>query len=390
MAMTKKILSWKAYGKNRRGGRWYKYVSGLGKVKSFGTASGPDDLPAYKKAERKYFEFALDRKKTAPVKVFTKNATLGQAASKYLANQLSRHRNGEIGASYVSDSKMHLGVFMRFFGVKKMMSSIITEINLDDFRNHLLSLPISKKTHRPISVRTAQDCLSAIKAFIRWSWKSRLIQDMPRNIDELSRIPSKIHIQPNPKIFTIDEIRTLWLNANSKTKCYIALGLNIGMTQREISELRAGEINFETGFIERNRSKTGVRAKHKIWDITEDLIREHKHNNSSDVSDRVLLSTNNQPLLRQSVNNQAELAKTDAIKNAFWRLQQKTNINSGRSFRSLRKTGASIIEQIDPMCTEMYLSHSERGMKQFYAQRDWSRLSEALQEMEKRLRGIIC
>jgi hypothetical protein len=32
---------------------------------------------------------------------------------------------------------------------------------------------------------------------------------------------------------------------------------------------------------------------------------------------------------------------------------------------------------------EMHLSHSEKGMKRAYAERDWTRLERALNEMEK-------
>lgn len=58
-------------------------------------------------------------------------------------------------------------------------------------------------------------------------------------------------------------------------------------------------------------------------------------------------------------------------------------------FYSLRKTGATLIEQIDPLATEMYLSHSERGLTRNYAERDWGRLELALTEMGKRLKNFI-
>ena len=68
---------------------------------------------------------------------------------------------------------------------------------------------------------------------------------------------------------------------------------------------------------------------------------------------------------------------------------RKIGINGGRGFSSLRDTGATLIEQIDPMATEMYLSHSEPGMKRHYAQRDWGRLERALAGMEIRLEEML-
>ena len=69
----------------------------------------------------------------------------------------------------------------------------------------------------------------------------------------------------------------------------------------------------------------------------------------------------------------------------FYRVQRKTGINEGRSFYSLRKTGATLIERINPAVTEMYLGHAERGMKKNYAERDWEALGRALMEMGEML-----
>jgi hypothetical protein len=70
-------------------------------------------------------------------------------------------------------------------------------------------------------------------------------------------------------------------------------------------------------------------------------------------------------------------------------LRQKTGINDGRGFYCLRKTGASLIERIDPQATEMYLSHSEKGMKKNYAHRDWGRLDVALDEMWEQVESVL-
>lgn len=77
------------------------------------------------------------------------------------------------------------------------------------------------------------------------------------------------------------------------------------------------------------------------------------------------------------------MSKSDAVKNAFWRLRKKVGIGEGMGFYTLRKTGASLVEKIDPLAGEMYLSHIERGMKRHYTQRDWERLQRALAKVEK-------
>jgi integrase len=49
---------------------------------------------------------------------------------------------------------------------------------------------------------------------------------------------------------------------------------------------------------------------------------------------------------------------SDAVRSAFWRVQQATRINGNRGFYCFRKTGATLIESLDPSATEMYLSHA--------------------------------
>ncbi len=45
------------------------------------------------------------------------------------------------------------------------------------------------------------------------------------------------------------------------------LALNTGFGQQDISDLRMNEEDWENGYIERERSKTKVKAKHKLWSI---------------------------------------------------------------------------------------------------------------------------
>jgi predicted transcriptional regulator len=84
-----------------------------------------------------------------------------------------------------------------------------------------------------------------------------------------------------------------------------------------------------------------------------------------------------------------KFTQSDAVKNAFDRVMKKVGLNGHRGFYCLSKTGASLVEEIDPTATEMYLGHVENGMKKHYAQRDWERLERALVEMEARLKDVL-
>jgi len=90
------------------------------------------------------------------------------------------------------------------------------------------------------------------------------------------------------------------------------------------------------------------------------------------------------PLARHRIED-GKYKKCDCIKLRFNRLLKLVGLNGKRSYYCLRKSGATLIEAIDPAATEMYLAHSEKGMKRAYAERDWGRLEWALMEMEKLL-----
>ena len=68
---------------------------------------------------------------------------------------------------------------------------------------------------------------------------------------------------------------------------------------------------------------------------------------------------------------------------------RRLRINDGRGFHCLRKTGATMIERIDPAATEMYLAHVENGMKRAYAQRDWGRLERATVVMLGQVKDVL-
>lgn len=68
--------------------------------------------------------------------------------------------------------------------------------------------------------------LTVVKTMYRWAWKMNLVQTLPRNLDDLTKTSNgNGSKQPKVKTFTLDEIQTLWNNAVSRTKCFMALVL---------------------------------------------------------------------------------------------------------------------------------------------------------------------
>lgn len=401
MSKAKHILTWKPNWSRRggRSGRWCKRIDGV--VTYFGHASSQNDPEARRQAEQRYFAFLREREASAPVEIRVAEVTVSQAIARYLQDLKARYDRSEVSAGHFERCRCDLNEFAVSVGPAKRLGCI-GEMDLEDYRNYTLSLPVSPATERRIALPTATGRLKTVKMFFRWAWKMRVIENLPRNIDGISCLPNGTAHQPEPKPFTLDELKLLWQAADSRARCFLALGLNAGMYQQDISDLLNSQVDWEQGYVDRLRPKTHVRARHKLWATTLELMKKHRCP-SAGPDERVFLSNiylNQQgrvqvrgsmkplPLVRRIIRD-GKYCHTDTIKNLFDRLLKKVGIDGGRGFSSLRDMGATLIEQIDPAVTEMYLSHSEPGMKRHYAERDWARLERALLEMEKRISGII-
>ena len=382
MGKKKRILTWHGYFNGRKGGRWKKQI--LGKVHFFGTGESPDDLKAYRVAEKAYFDFMQRLETTTPVEVKVSKATVEDIIEKFLQLLEQRWKRGEVCAAYFDRTRTSLRKFIDWIGEDTPFNSI-REIKLEDYRSFVLDRPVSKRIKRKISRSTVKEYLGALKTLYRWAYKTYLCEHLPRNMIDFTKMPSAG--EPEIAAFTMDEIRELWATSPERLRCWIALALNCGFGAKDIADLKVGEIDWAGGYIERERSKTKIKAKFKLWTVTLDLLKKEKPADAI-AEERFFLTEKGSPLVHNEIVD-GVLKRNDAVKCSFWRIQQATGINGGRGFYSFRKAGATLIEVIDPAATEMYLSHSEKGMKKHYAQRDWGRLERATLVMAEKLKDVL-
>ncbi len=367
----KRLLTW-----HKPSGRWKKQIEGV--VYYFGYGRSEDDAKARVEAERRYLEFIEQRERRQPVEIRLQQATLIDVAEKYLQQLEQRHNGHQVSASYLCKVRTNLNDFLRFTGGQVLFGSV-NELLLADYRAHTLTRPISPQTGAQIRPATAKDRLTEIKGFVLWAHEMRLLPELPRNFRKYARVELPA---PDPKRFSLAEIEQLWQAANRRMRCFIAIALNCGYGQRDIAELRVNEIDFDNGYFDRPRPKTGVRSRHKLWLITVKLIKQEMRSEVHG-DDRVFLTTRGNPLVHNEWKD-GKLHRSDSISCLFRRLLKAEGIDGGRSFYCLRKTGASEIEAIDPTVTEMYLAHAERGTKRNYAERDWDALDRALDQLADR------
>ncbi len=224
----------------------------------------------------------------------------------------------------------------------------------------------------------AKDIWAAFKQFVRWLWQNEILEQLPRNLDS-TELRIARHVV-TPEVFTLEEITMLLCKATDRTKLYMLLMLNCGMTQKDISDLRVDEVDWERGTITRKRSKT---AKHQgvptvtypLWNETRLLL----HQERAEQGQYALCNEQGGRLKCESLSESGALQKIDNISSAFSRLQRTTKIR--KPPKLFRKTAASLINSNSKYASvaQLFLGHAPQSVaERHYLQPDLALLHAAI------------
>ncbi len=251
----------------------------------------------------------------------------------------------------------HLAALSSFIGESNPVSAI-TSRSMTDFRTDLLE----RKVRGEFRGAYARDRLDTAKQFIRWLWGEETLAELPRVIEGKSFVITAE--APVIKTLTIAETVALLDADSGQVKLFLLLGLNAGMTQKDISDLKHDEVNWQDGVIRRKRSKTRSFEKvpevaYKLWPETFRLLRVFRRPNSS----QVLANENGGLLVTTRLRDDGDLQKIDNISPRFSRLCLRVGIE-GRTFRSLRKTAATLLRGSEKYngIEDLFLGHAPRTM----------------------------
>ena len=233
------------------------------------------------------------------------------------------------------------------------------------------------------SESTMKDYQGAARSFIKWSWERGRLKDLPRNLTSrtlLVRVPLK-----EPVLFSHKEIKSLLESANEIQKLYVLLSLNCGMYPKDISMLSQDEVDWKQGRIKRQRTKTRERSNNVpkvdyiLWRTTFNLLKKCRSKH------KTLALTNEQggPLWVQADDK----AKSSAVECSWKRLIGKLPKDKRKPFKSLRKTGASLLENSQyGRFSEHFLGEAPKTIaSRHYAHKNGSEFDEAIIWLGKQL-----
>lgn len=330
--------------------------------------------PAALKVERAIWQdrLATFHKSSAP-----SGDTLKTHVDRYLAQKSEEEIAGQISKGRVNNLRKHLQVFVEWAGHGTLVNDITSQM-LFDFRSVLLK----KVKSGTWATKTAHEQLGTVKSFVHWLSEVEAIDALPKILQGQSRALTISIELPEIVVYEKEEIATLLAQASDRTKLYILLMLNCGMTQKDIADLQLSEIDWQAGRIIRKRSKTKSHKKvptvnYRLWPETLKLLEQERNQAKSGLA---LLNKNGVSLYQQRSDADGGYGKNDNIHNAFERLRKKMKIK-GKSLITFKKTSASLLHGHHAYSdlADLFLGHAPRTMAQrHYAQAPQDRFDEAV------------
>jgi len=274
-----------------------------------------------------------DRLKQQERRTALRDDTLHTHVEEYISQKEQQVEVGQLSAGRAYAIRLHLSYFRDWLG-RDMGVAEIDGSALLKYQSHLLSNLKVKEWSRT----TAQHYLKTVKAFVRWLWQIEAIPTLPRVLDGKSGPLNIGSNTPAVVVYTCDEVTRLLKAASDRTRLYILLMLNCGMTQKDISDLTVEEVDWEQGRITRKRSKTSQfenvpTVSYLLWSETFRLLRQER---SPVSSGRLLENANGSAICTEQIGSDGKFKKTDNVKNAFDRLRKKEDIK--KPLKSFKKT----------------------------------------------------
>ncbi len=346
-----------------------------------GAAYAIDRVDPFQKAEIEWQDRLANQSK---IIASADTRSLGGWVQAFLAKEQQRVNAGELSASRFAAVRGTLFYFRDWAGAAMDASSISGQ-TLSRYHSHLLDLVGSNTC----SSTYAKGRMVSLKTFIRWLWGQDIIESLPKNID--SRELQFTRRIVTPETMTNDEVRALLSGTNSLLRLCILLGLNCGMTQKDISDLLDRDVDWKEGRITRKRSKTSSHegvpvVSYKLWPETLHLLRELRSG-----TEVVLLTPKGARLMQYVLNQNGSLNKIDSIKPLYLRECERLSLK--KPFKLLRKTSATLINS-NPQSRgldQLFLGHAPSSIaEQHYVATSKSALDGALEWLRDEYRVGEC
>ena len=247
--------------------------------------------------------------------------------------------------------------------------------------------PKKNKTD-PYAFTLCKHTIRLFKHFLKWLHKSPVFpwkKPVDLELDRIKVIPDK---EPNItiRVYTKEELRTLWTQATMIERQFLLLALNCGFSISEIGTLDWSMIQGD--HIKRVRPKTRVYGEFLLWDITKEALGKPQKKGL------VFTTKNGLGLLEPTKAN----TKGAYIPNTWYRLLRRVKkFDAGfkpLGFHHLRKTSGNLMRKFsDGETMGVHLCHGKPvktdDLAGVYSNPVFERVFEAQQRVYEHLADIF-
>lgn len=367
-----------------------------GKKYYFGTAKSKQDAEGYARALAKYREFMAARlanpatkatpkqllSQTDPATTTNPTRALGRVVKDYLKYQWDRTIDTGGGRTITAGRVIALTNWIKPFvevaGENRRINSVDENLILTFRANRFDAL-----RNKQITAHTLFQHFAVVKHFLKWCWENRKLRNLPRNLNTALKfgLPASEIKFFNWKDGEVQRLLKACAAHSEELELYALLGLNCGFTLKDISDLRMIEVKWKKvpwPVIIRSRSKTGQYSRHVLWKRTFELFKRLAIGKYG-TEEPCFLRKDGRKLM---IDGGGKL--TNRIHGQFRAIMNETfGKEDRRSFRHLRKTGATFLSRRKDGIEILYLAHAPNTMaSKFYALNDGNQLDMWLCYME--------
>lgn len=287
----------------------------------------------------------------------------------YLAFRRQEVERGNLSLKQWDEDRHQVETFRNF-----LSANYAECVFIDQLSPAMLNTYRDKQSELCKSNITLKKRLEGVRKWLSWLIDRNVLTTLPKDMTTYAKVRLD---KPKPTFFSVEEVRSIYGQANDLLKACILLGLNAGFTQRDCATLTVDMIDWKQGTLSRDRSKTGQDQKAKLWPETIAQLRKVGH---FDRGGALLRNVNGKLLVYETQGPNGKIVTTDSVRKMWGRLKS----NAGKSFKHLRKTSANYIESWNPSLTGLFLAHAEGGVKRHYVTRHY----EELFALTDRLRDV--
>ena len=269
---------------------------------------------------------------------------------------------GGLVPARADNNRIALNHFIAFMGEESPVEAV-TPTMIEAFHHHCLSKITARnadpKGKTGWGPEYATKVFATARVFVRRLVEQGMIETPP-NLESrgfrFGSSPRKI------KTWTAGEVQTALEKATGQLRLHLLLMLNCGMTQRDISDLKDEEVDWNAGRIRRKRSKTANHdnvpvVEYLLWPRTFDLLKEYRSG-----GELVLLTESGRPWVRTDLKD-GKLVKSDSVASCYIWLKKRLK-GFSKPLKQLRKTAASLLDThpVYGRYAQLFLGQSPRSI----------------------------